>query len=780
MKRTITTLFALLVAGAACGDSTSGSQGGTGATGGSGGSGATGGTGGSGGGATTCNDIELPGALADGSWSDAYTVAGLAGQDGLSPKVLDLALDPDGALVAAGYFSWSDGQPVPPLARMSEGRWTPGREEWNLDLPAAGFAAVAYGDGLTALATHSTLTPHEVEIWIDDGSGFEVIGHAEGRVRELLFHGDHLWVAGHFTLDEGGFAGLALWDGAAWSSPPGGAADGPVYELLVEGESLYVGGGFENIGGTAASQIASFDGSSWTAHDFDLGPGTVYALSIGTGGEIFAGGMLFRDPEEGRGGIARWDGTQWELLGDGVASGFIPGVINDMVRFDGDLYVTGCFTHVGGAASSETAIQGRHIARWTEAGWEAVDDDSAGVLSAWFAPAACGDEGFFAVWEMGVQKLLATEDRLYVAGSFPGIGGVASQSVIAYDGERFLPVGEGGDGFSGTVADMAVGGDGCSVYALGGFTHAGGTAVPAGLVRRGSTGWEPIGAGRPAGLDCNELEVSEDGAIYVGCTAWGDDDTDPRARVFAIEADEWKPLGEPHDLWTLLDMTLDAEGRPWIAGSGPVNYVARLGDEGFEIVEDGFDAAVSGIELSPPDDEGTQQLVAAGYFTSIDGMPFNRIAHWDGATWSALGDGLAAGPTALAYGSTGIYASTNFEGDPARQILARWDGEGWTELATPANGIAAPIGESVHTFTNLVERDGMLVATGYVWPEEGGRNAFVWDGTRFEAIGGGIAAISVDAVAITEAGIFFGGWIAEAGPAGERASSVGVAQLERQ
>ena len=87
------------------------------------------------------------------------------------------------------------------------------------------------------------------------------------------------------------------------------------------------------------------------------------------------------------------------------------------------------------------------------------------------------------------------------------------------------------------------------------------------------------------------------------------------------------------------------------------------------------------------------------------------------------------------------------------------------------------MGESTHTFTALREIGSQLLAVGYVWPETGGRNAFIYDGERFTSIGGGIAAISVDAVVPDATGIWFGGSIAEVGSGDAVIPSVGIAHL---
>jgi len=97
--------------------------------------------------------------------------------------------------------------------------------------------------------------------------------------------------------------GLAVWDGSAWSAPPGGPVDGFAYELVDDADRLLVGGGFSQIGGIATSAVAAFDGTTWTALDFpDV---AVYALARGPDDELYAGGSMATTSRSSRTGSMR-------------------------------------------------------------------------------------------------------------------------------------------------------------------------------------------------------------------------------------------------------------------------------------------------------------------------------------------------------------------------------------------------------------------------------------------------------------------------------------------
>jgi hypothetical protein len=727
------------------------------------------------GGVVACPPEEMPGALADADWDPRFTIAGVTGQDGLTPKVFDLALDGEGGVLATGYFQYLGAARVEPLLRADvDGAWQPARERWELPVPPAGFGAVAVGPrGELALASYDPLGERSSQIWLDTGGGLEVIGRASGLIRALKFHGGALWAGGNFQLAGTDIAGLAVWNGAAWSAAPGGAVNGPVYELAEIGDSLFAAGGFTSVGGVAAQRVAEWNGAAWIAYDLPYWGVGVYALATGPDGTIYAGGA-FSDSLEpgGSGGAARWTGSEWEILGGGVANPFFGGVVTDVAEHLGEIYVTGCFSHVDGPPDQPGAIASRELARWTGTAWEAFGQ-GAGAGSPWFEFAACGDEGPDAIWDVPHQRLLSDGKTLYVSGSLSGAGGVASQSLIGFSGEEWVAQGTADLGVAGTVIDLAVSGPGCSLYAFGGISHTGGEPAPGGLARFDGSAWSAIGAPLPAFHYCVGQAVSEAGEVYIGCY---DQTSDVLAsHVYRLGDGEWQAIGEPHGLEAISDLAMDRTGRLWVVGGLDSGYLARLDGDRFTVLEDGFDSFVSRIAIAPDGDD-EPALVVGGAFSRIGSIEVSRVAHWDGAQWSALGDGVTSGVMALEYGARAIYVATGDEGNPGRRILAAWDGAQWTELATPERGLPAPMGKTVHTFTALREIGDQLLAVGYVWPETGGRNAFLYDGERFTSIGGGIAAISVDAVAVGRDGLWFGGTIAEVG-GDDPIPSVGVAHL---
>jgi hypothetical protein len=101
-------------------------------------------------------------------------------------------------------------------------------------------------------------------------------------------------------------------------------ANGPyVYALAVSGSTLYAGGYFTTAGGSAANYIAQWNGSSWSA----LGSGMnrwngtnsapVNALAV-SGSTLYAGGYFTTAGGSAANNIAQWNGSSWSALGSGM------------------------------------------------------------------------------------------------------------------------------------------------------------------------------------------------------------------------------------------------------------------------------------------------------------------------------------------------------------------------------------------------------------------------------------------------------------------------------
>jgi hypothetical protein len=119
--------------------------------------------------------------------------------------------------------------------------------------------------------------------------------------------------------------------------------------------SLVAGGSFGTAGGVSATNIARWNGSSWSPLQFGTN-GTVHALAVAADGDLLAGGH-FTVAGGTSNRVARFDGTSWSPLGAGVGStvyGIAPAP-------GGGAVAGGVFTTAGGVAAG-------YWAEWTETG----------------------------------------------------------------------------------------------------------------------------------------------------------------------------------------------------------------------------------------------------------------------------------------------------------------------------------------------------------------------------------------------------------------------------
>lgn len=237
---------------------------------------------------------------------------------GMTGAVLALAMFDDGSgagpqLYAAGSFANAGGVPANRIARWDGSAWSP------------------VGGGITSAAAFVyALTVH------DDGSG----------------GGPALYAGGWFTSAAGSPANfVAKWDGVQWS-PLGSGVNSAVSAMHSAGGALYVAGSFTTAGGAPALRVARWEDGQW----FPVGGGmpegfqTVQALArfndgTGDGPALYAGGTFTMTGDGPASRIARWDGSTWSSLGDGVDDDvFALTVFDDGLEDAPSLFVGGAFT----------------------------------------------------------------------------------------------------------------------------------------------------------------------------------------------------------------------------------------------------------------------------------------------------------------------------------------------------------------------------------------------------------------------------------------------------
>lgn len=225
------------------------------------------------------------------------------------------AIEPSnfGTVYAAGSFSTADGTTVNNIAEYLPGvagyLWT------NLD---AGFNNTVFALDKTeneliagGSFTASGSTPmFGVAKYTD--AGWVALGNGlNGTVQDLEWFNGSLYAAGQFNKPETGtpFCNFARWNGTSWESL-GGTINGPVYKLYNDGNRLLLGGSFSTISGVTVSNIAAFDGNTFSAVGSGL---TMQVRAIERfNNELLVGGELFHNNQLC--GLMKFENDSWSTL----------------------------------------------------------------------------------------------------------------------------------------------------------------------------------------------------------------------------------------------------------------------------------------------------------------------------------------------------------------------------------------------------------------------------------------------------------------------------------
>lgn len=617
--------------------------------------------------------------------------------------------------------------------------------EWDPDGPGPRTPVVVFGGDFTfaggiatrGIVTHDPLTGE----WAPIGDGIP----ARIRALAVLPNGD-LVAGGSFTIVGGMPANnIARWDGTAWLPLGAGldVVDFPfeaVTSLVVmPNGDLIAAGDFTRAGGVTASHIARWNGSSWSPLGQGLGgppfsAPTPQCMALLPNGNLVVGGNFTTAGGVSAGRIAVWNGASWSAMGSGVGgvSGFTV-VDTLLVLPNGDLVAGGLFTSVDGVSAS-------NIARWNGVSW---------------APLGSGVDG-----RVLTIATLPNGD-LAVGGDFVTAGGVPANRVARWDGAVWSAIGVG---FNSLVFSLLPRANGEIV--AGGLFGSSGGQIALRVARWGGTSWSPLNAGI-AGSDLYAALALPNGEVVAG-GAFGVTGVLGTPNVAQWDGTAWLPLGTGtdaavHALARLPNGDVIAGGDFTVAGGVAVNRVARWNGTAWSSIGATLQQLVRALVVLPNGDlavggafpggvvlwNGTTwsspgvgvggevralavmpngDLVAAGSFTTAGGVPANGVARWSGTSWSPLGAG--AFPTGYGGEVRALAVLPNGDlvcGGYLPGHITRWDGANWSwPGALPDNQVSAL----------AVLPDGDLVVSGgfgFVGALES-RGLARWDGAAWSAM----------------------------------------------
>ncbi len=436
--------------------------------------------------------------------------------------------------------------------------------------------------------------------------------------------------------------------------------------------------------------------------------------------------------------VAKWSGSQWQILGDRFSGGRAEAIAVDA---QGNVYVGGVFEIVRNSDGTEVDVL--NIARWNQAAgkWEAL---GGGV-----------DDDVFAL-------AIDANNNVYVGGNLTrGFNPNGSQVTIWRIGKwnaaqsAWEPLGEGiynfADGPVTALAvaannDVIVGGDFTGVYNPGRVP-----VLTEHIARWNGSSWSALGQGltpntrggeRVAGIvidNANRIYVA--GAIATAVNANG---TSVNGPVVYWDGAQWRRIATAATPFIINALALD--------GAGKI-YMLYVVDVSIKLV-DAWNGATwttlvyknrapypSVIAASPK--YATEYLYLGGAYTDfyspaiINNVQVANNALWNGMRWSdMLAYGAAGEVFAIAADNRGYPASlylggsfTGVEGTPASNI-ARFDGTNWDALGGGVDGPVYAIAPVSHNqpgafvggaFSFAINPDGTPVRT---------TNIAFWDHTQ--------------------------------------------------
>jgi hypothetical protein len=543
--------------------------------------------------------------LANGAWTPVGGSGFGAGPGYASDLV---AFDPDGpGPQPTTLFAPMYGGPGAPAAlkRLDGNTWTTVTTNIPYGASLAVFARPGGAPGELSLYLAAPLSYPSVSghIFILVGPQLVPLADADGPIDGLSVidddgpgpHAPALFVTGTFSHISGiAASGIARFDGTTWSAlGPGIRPDPYFYYNPVAVRALatfdddrtgpsrtflYAGGDFTTAGYAPARAIAHWDGLAW------LPPGkfvdnSVHALLAADDGSGPA--LYVGGAFLSSGGLRTVGISRWDGQSFSQLTAGMNHHVDALALFQGQVIAAGKFTLAGNTACSR-------IARWTGSAWGAL---GAGLSDTVDAVTTFND---------------GSGTALFAGGRFTAAGGAPAAHIARWNGQAWSPLGLGVDGEVTALATYAG-----KLCAGGSFAHAGVFAANRVASWDGAT-WHPLADGPPSTV---AALAAHRGVLYAGGTSA----TDPSvALVSAWNGQSWFTL-------------------PPLAG--PVSSTTRL-TALYSFDEDG---------TGP----GRPALYASGDFDHSGTTPLPHLARWDGLAWSVPPQGIDAAALAFApFGGT--------------------------------------------------------------------------------------------------------------------------------
>lgn len=369
--------------------------------------------------------------------------------------------------------------------------------------------------------------------------------------------------------------------------------------------------------------------------------------------------------------------------------------------------------------------------------------------------------------------------ELFVAGPLQAAGAQADAMLAAWNGHTWRKIPAVLQQYSGAVESASIrllasfdSGSGAEFYAAGYFAEIEGVAARS-IARRTSQGWAALGANTTAGDDLfitalRTVDLGGATALYVGHTFESVGGVAPSI-LSKWDGSTWSSVGSPLQ-GRVTDIAAFDDGggvKLYVAGqsmwsTSPLPVSSVLAWDGATWSQVGGSSSGVVERLIVHDDGSGPALFAAGASDAIVG-----VARLSGASWTSLGAPVGgnvldlalwpsvSGPRLAAVGSFNQLGAATSVG------MAVWNGSTWANVG--ASGVttaqnALPIANSVAS-GDLGDGPRMFTTGAFTRVDDvSALNVVTWDGSAFEALGGGAGLSSpVSALASYQGALYAGG-----------------------
>ncbi|MFA6045401.1 MAG: immunoglobulin domain-containing protein [Phycisphaerales bacterium] len=650
--------------------------------------------------------------------------------------------------------------------------------KWDPDGPGPLPEGVLMGG---SFAVAGNVVANNIAWWNPQTKDFTALGGGvNGKITTIAIMPDGRVIAGGDFSAAGGspVRHIAAWDGVHWLSLGTGIDNNTtgttvINSLAVFNNLLLVAGNFRSAGGVNTGAVAGWEGQSWSAFGSVAGSATGLATDPTTGElSLVADGSLFS-----------WSEGEWQLRDlarfysgpmfyDANSVLFACGVSGfpAILRWNPQ----GVSSVLGGQSSFTTVLV-------TDTGHLCTSTTSYGAVGFYFWPKLRLDiAGTVYSYPMSNDVLCLLQpsaDVILAGGAFTASGLNTSARNPSPQFYPLIPTGQPAQFSNGALRPLRDLGATFFPSIIARLSDGAMAAVDTDhsrvYVSQTGDGWTDLPFDRPPFEAGYVNDISAIAALNNGAMAAIQAD-----RIYYRTAsDSWTFIGAIGGTAPMYHSLFDASmlglpngdlvvASPSLSSINdqPVHYLARWNGQAWLDMCSSMTWRQGTTDYHI--DLGTASngdLLVCADIVSIDGVPVNGIARWDGTSWHAMGDlNLANHITLCSLPSGRIVASGNPLGDPGsfiRQVREWRNGDWETATQVSDSGFYVYTQYPSRQFIgSVICRDNGDIIVGAKFTSIGGiaaNNIARWDGAAWHPIGDGLPGERVSAVLPSPDGGFY-------------------------